>query len=196
MCVTNYSQMYQCIYCNYIYIGCRCIKSIDYWNWVCTLIPVIPICLLHSLLWPSMRIRLLKCPSLVVVGHLNIWNPGGDLGVPAFLHRLTAASDLETSVVGTGGWIRDESSWAKGGWSWPQITWSHLILKGLLTSVDRLKKLHLNISQRFWSRSCLGACGDNFSTGVLWHFHIFGWLKTHVLPSGKLTVGPWKYPFF
>ena len=141
MCVTNYSQMYQCIYCNYIYIGCRCIKSIDYWNWVCTLIPVIPICLLHSLLWPSMRIRLLKCPSLVVVGHLNIWNPGGDLGVPAFLHRLTAASDLETSVVGTGGWIRDESSWAKGGWSWPQITWSHLILKGLLTSVDRLKKI-------------------------------------------------------
>ena len=128
------------MYILYIYIGCRCIISIDYWNWVCTLIPVIPICLLHSLLWPSMRIRLLKCPSLVVVGHLNIWNPGGDLGVPAFLHRLTAASDLETSVVGTGGWIRDESSWAKGGWSWPQITWSHLILKGLLTSVDRLKK--------------------------------------------------------
>ena len=58
------------------------------------------------------------------------------------------------------------------------------------------KKLHLNISQRFWSRSCLGACGDNFCTGVLWHFRIFGWLKTHVLPSGKLTVGPWKYPFF
>ena len=136
-----------------------------------------------------------QCPSLVVAGHLNIiWNPGGDLGVPAFLHRLTAASDLETSVVGTGGWIRDESSWAKGGWSWCHGPKSR-DLENLERPVDicwhlltAWKKMHLNISQRFWSRSCLGACGDNFSTGVLWHFRIFRWLKTHALPSGKSTV--------
>ena len=56
---------------------------------------------------------------MLVYQRVTTLNPGGDLGVPAFLHRLTAAADLETSDVCSGGW--ETKGGAKGRWLWPQM---------------------------------------------------------------------------
>ena len=126
--------------------------------------------------------------------HLKPWRRFGGSSLPAQIDCSFRPGNFCSGYR----WLNQRRiELGEGGWSWPQITWSHLILKGLLTSVDRLKKnasqhistvLVTKLSWGMWRQFLYRLfCGISAS---------LGWLKTHVLPSGKLTVGPWKYLFF